>query len=413
MGLVGRISYKFLVGGIFAVLIFSLVGSQQAMAGNPDIVMFKCLTSDGTIGGCDTVEGSVGSILREVGQSTFFRIDATLDFGTIENVKVQDKLPSGLVFLSSTFDGNGYDPVTGVWDIGTMAGEGSTRSLIIEFQAKTATCGFDILNTATLAIEDEQSFNNVASATVLVVADLLAEDVIALKEQGSTLEDFRELDCPLLGGGEHEPPTIGMNLAGNYQIVPDGIGIDGQFWTVTENFHEGFELVQMLTSTHTISNRIYCANGVNTCNHITLSGAPYGTDINSALWKVSADKNLLGELTVTKDDPDGYLGVTTCTSQVQAEKYWFTTCTIDFKISTPGIMLGVQVWDTYGGVRNFYFNDGIEIIDTFGYPYVDTEFEPPLDVPRLCLADDPDKRTSCAFAEKVQLEIERAERLLT
>ena len=66
----------------------------------------------------------------------------------------------------------------------------------------------------------------------------------------------------------------------------------------------------------------------------------------------------------------------------------------------------------YKGVRNFYFNDGIEIIDTFGYPSVDTEFESSIDVPRLCLVDNPDKRTSCAFAEKMQLEIERAERLL-
>ena len=79
----------------------------------------------------------------------------------------------------------------------------------------------------------------------------------------------------------------------------------------------------------------------------------------------------------------------------------------------PGMMLGVQVWDSYKGVRNFYFNDGIEIIDTFGYPSVDTEFESSIDVPRLCLVDNPDKRTSCAFAEKMQLEIERAEKLLT
>ena len=125
------------------------------------------------------------------------------------------------------------------------------------------------------------------------------------------------------------------------------------------------------------------------------------------------DKNVLGELTVTKDDTDSYLGDTTCTAQIIEEKYWGTSCTIDFLKPTPGMMLGVQVWDTYGSVRNFYFNDGIEIIDTFGYPSVDSEFESSLDVPRLCLSDDPDKRTSCAFAKKVQLEIERAEKLLT
>ncbi len=213
--------------------------------------------------------------------------------------------------------------------------------------------------------------------------------------------------------GGHEPPTIGKNLAGDQQMVTNGICIDIHCWTVTENFHEDFELVEMLTSPHTISNTIFCANGVDKCNHITLSAEPYGTDINSALWKVSVDKNFQGELTMTVDDPDDYLGVTTCTAKIIEEKYWGTLCIIDFKKPMPGMMLGVQVWDSYKGVRNFYFNDGIEIIDTFGYPSVDTEFESSIDVPRLCLSDNPDKRTSCAFAEKMQLEIERAEKLLT
>jgi len=214
------------------------------------------------------------------------------------------------------------------------------------------------------------------------------------------------------GGGPNEPPTIGKNSAGTKQMVENGICIDAQCWTVIENFHEDFELVEMLTSPHTISNTIYCANGVDKCNHITLSAEPYGTDVNSAIWMVSLDKSFEGKLTVTKDDPDNYLGDTTCTAQIIEKKYWGTSCTIDFLKPTPGMMLGVQVWDTYGGVRNFYFNDGIEVIDTYGYPSVDTEFESLIDVPRLCLVDNPDKRTSCAFAEKIQLEIERAEKLL-
>jgi len=116
---------------------------------------------------------------------------------------------------------------------------------------------------------------------------------------------------------------------------------------------------------------------------------------------------------MTVDDPDDYLGETTCTAQIIEEKYWGTSCTIDFKKPMPGMFLGVQVWDSYKAVRNFYFNHGIGILDTYGYPHVDTEFEQSLDVPRLCLVDNPDKRISCAFAEKMQLEIERAEKLLT
>jgi len=370
----------------------------------------KCVTSSESGAGktgCGIGEGSSRSILLEEGETGFFRIEANRVSvaKTTTGVFVQDKLPLGLRFLDTVNpnfenDGISYNPNTGVWNVGDII-EGSFRTLIIKFEVLSGTCDSDLVNTAFLNPKDQDKtgdFNDQATSTV------------------SVIPSEEEKECPSLptGGSDHEPPTIGMNLRGNYQVVPEGICIDGQCWTVIENFHEDFELVEMLTSTHTISNTIYCSKGVNTCNHITLSGAPYGTDINSALWKVSADKNLLGELTVTKDDPDGYLGDTTCTSQVQAEKYWFTTCTIDFNLGTDGgIMLGVQVWDTYGGVRNFYFNDGIEIIDTYGYPSVDTEYEPPLDVPRLCLADDPDKRISCAFAEKIQLEIDRAERLLT
>ena len=431
MGLDGQISYKLLVGGIFAVLIFSLFGAQQAMAGNgADINIDKCLTSDGTGVTCKTAEGSVGSILRAEGQTGFFRIDAINEGSSISNVVVLDKLPNELQFVSSnagTFPhGNSYNPSTGVWDVGTIS-EGSTSTLLIEFIVKSRTCGSEILNTASLTSGDSSSTNDVASATVLLVDNFLNEDVIALQKSGSTLEDFKELDCPSTtsGGGTADPPTIGMNARGSEQMVINGICIDVDdcwevncddndgCWTVTQNFHEDFDLVTLLTGVHTISNTIYCSKGVDTCNHITLSSSPYGTDINSAIWKVSVDKNFLGEITVTKDDPDGYLGVATCTAQIVGEQYWATSCTIDFKLGTPGMMLGVQLWDTYRSDRNFYFNHGIEIIDTYGYPHVDTEYESTLDVPRLCLADNPDKRTSCTFAEKIQLEIERAEKLLS
>jgi len=175
---------------------------------------------------------------------------------------------------------------------------------------------------------------------------------------GSILPCEPIVKTPTPAGG-HEPPTIGMNLRGNYQIVENGICIDDQCWTVTENFHVGFELVELFTSEHTISNTIYCSRGVNTCNHITLSAGPYHENtrnFDEALWTVSADKNDEGGLDVTKYDPDGYLGVVTCTSQITLEERWFTSCTIDFKLPTPGgFMLGVQVQDYYKGVRNWFF----------------------------------------------------------
>jgi len=121
-----RISNKLLVGGIFAVLIFGLVGSQQAMAGNgADLRINKCVT-DLTTGGPGNVnivecasEGSARSVLLlEEGETGFFRIDIEKNgFSDISNVIVQDKLPAELKVISFSQNGIDYDPDTGEWDV--------------------------------------------------------------------------------------------------------------------------------------------------------------------------------------------------------------------------------------------------------------------------------------------------------
>jgi len=191
MGSDGRISNKLLVGGIFAVLIFGLVGSQQAMAGAPlnDIRMDKCVTFtesliDNNFGEeCIIVEAGVGSLLiAEEGDTGFFRIDAIIanvQEGGVASVIVQDVFPAGLEFVSSnagvgSTSGNTYNPITGVWDVGTIT-EGGVRSLIIKFKVETGTCGSDIVNTASLdpaSKDGTGDSNDSASATVSVVKTL-------------------------------------------------------------------------------------------------------------------------------------------------------------------------------------------------------------------------------------------------
>jgi len=85
---------------------------------------------------------------------------------------------------------------------------------------------------------------------------------------------------------------------------------------------------------------------------------------------------------------------------------------MDMLVPTPGgMMFGLHAWDSSGGTTNSYQNDGIEIVDTFAYPTMDSEFEEPLDIPKVCLYEDPDYRHSCAFALKKQLEMEKAEKI--
>jgi len=158
-------SNKVLVGGIFAVLIFGLVGSQQAMAGNgptgpPDIEIEK---------GAST-EGSARSVFETVERETgFFEITATaVKDGTPLSVTVQDSFPAELEFISSFGDGE-YNPVTGVWNVGTIT-EGGSKSLFIEFKVPIGTCGRDIVNTASLDpksqdVDQNGDSNDSASAT--------------------------------------------------------------------------------------------------------------------------------------------------------------------------------------------------------------------------------------------------------
>jgi len=94
--------------------------------------------------------------------------------------------------------------------------------------------------------------------------------------------------------------------------------------------------------------------------------------------------------------------------------FLLTSFTINFKNKDTGeLVIGVQVRDVELGVRTFWFNEGVEFIDSDAYPSIVTEFENTLEIDSLCLNEDPDYRYSCAFAKKVQLEIERAEQLLT
>jgi len=109
------------------------------------------------------------------------------------------------------------------------------------------------------------------------------------------------------------------------------------------------------------------------------------------------------------DDPRGEI---TFTADIEGS-FLLTSFTIDFKNKDTGeLVIRIQVGDEERGQRTFWFNEGVEIIDSDAYPSIETEFEKPLEIDSLCLNEDPDYRYSCAFAKKLQLEIERAEKLL-
>jgi len=204
----------------------------------------------------------------------------------------------------------------------------------------------------------------------------------------------------------YEPPTIGPSLDGVRQVVDGGIAIDGQTWTVTQGYHQEFELLQMLTSPHTISNVIHCDKGVQYCNYIAVGFMALTDDFNNPVMTVSASKDHLGDWSIDWYDPENYISdpgdVTptdiTFVPQIIDNKLLGTSFTIDFKNKDTGqLKLGIQVRDSHHGVRNFFFNEGVEFLDADAYPYVETVFEESIKVTPLCINPQSHDRDSCGF----------------
>ncbi len=210
------------------------------------------------------------------------------------------------------------------------------------------------------------------------------------------------------GGTGHEPPTIGKSLDGVRQVVDCGIAIDGDCSTVTSGYHEEMELLQMLTSPHTISNTIYCDKGVEYCNYIAVGFMGLTDDFNNPLMTVSASKDHVGTWTLGWFDPNDFIsdpgdavaGDIVFVPQIIDNKLLGTSFTIDFKNKDTGqLKLGIQVRDSYNGVRNFYFNEGVEFIDADAYPAVNAAYDEPIEVEPLCFGQNNVDRNSCAFAK--------------
>lgn len=73
---------------------------------------------------------------------------------TATGVEVTDQLPAGVTFVSATPSQGSYDPVSGVWTVGTVAVSATvTMDIVVEIEAGTA--GQTITNTATITASDE------------------------------------------------------------------------------------------------------------------------------------------------------------------------------------------------------------------------------------------------------------------
>jgi uncharacterized repeat protein (TIGR01451 family) len=123
-------------------------------------------TATTTVAGLANVEidMDVDNPAPGVGTNVTFTIDATNNGpSAATNIKVTDKLPRGLTFVTAVPTQGTYDPATGLWDIGAMAlTEGGTATLAV---VATVTLPDSIVNEATKTAQgeaDPDPSNNVA-----------------------------------------------------------------------------------------------------------------------------------------------------------------------------------------------------------------------------------------------------------
>ena len=319
---------------------------------------------------------------------------------------------------SASFTNSGTITVTG-----TNNSSGLVRNLSILTNSGTLTTndGFnnnnansDLTNSGTITITLNLNNNN----------GLIANNCGTITYGSTSGNTIVEGPCPPLGGPvtltslgsssmAYEDPTIGKSHNGK-QVVENGICIDVTCWTVTADYHQDFELVEILSdATHTISTTVFCHNGVSKCNYVAFGVSPYGTTISDSVWKIVLQKDHKGNWTMTIVDPEGYLGDVTSTTQiVNDEKHLSASITALFQKPTPGMILNVEVRDSYGGYRDFQFNDGIAIKDAFAYPQIEATYEEPIEVKPLCLNENPNKRYTCAFDKVREWTIKNAENAL-
>jgi len=423
--------------------IIILTGTATSYRGSIQNLDASTFTNSGTINLIGGAGNYAGSILNE--NTATFTNSGTINLtgaggghsGAIVNRDTTTFTNTGFIFIrtgsglysglivsknATTFTNNGSISITsgglfvtqtGFWANSSFLNTGTISLTHIFRNSATAVnsgtiiasyfsnVGGTITNTGSILVTN--NFNNINGEVLncgTITGNLLGNPIVFNCVTGSSSNSYQD-------------PTIGKSRNG-IQQVENGICIDIQCWTVTADYQQDFELVEMLSdSVHTISTTVFCQKGVTKCNYIAFGVSPYGTNINDSIWKIILQKDHLGKWTMTVIDPDGYLSDVTSTTQIVNDgKHLSVSVTALFMKPTPGMILNIEVRDSGGGYRDFKFNDGVAVIDKYAYPTIETSYDDPLEVNPLCINENANKRYTCAFDLVIAWTIKNAEKAL-
>ena len=124
------------------------------------------------------------------------------------NVQVLDKLPAGLNFVNATPSQGSYDPVTGIWDIGTLPA-GATATLI-QITATVGNVG-PFTNTAQVSRSDQSDPNSTPN-----------NNNPAENDQASVVITPQQADLALAKSVSNSQPNIGQNITFTVTLTNSG-----------------------------------------------------------------------------------------------------------------------------------------------------------------------------------------------
>jgi len=124
------------------------------------------------------------------------------------NVQVLDKLPAGLNFVNATPSQGTYDPVTGIWDIGTLPA-GATATLI-QITATVGNVG-PFTNTAQVSRSDQFDPNSTPN-----------NNNPAENDQASVVITPQQADLALAKSVSNSQPNIGQNITFTVTLTNSG-----------------------------------------------------------------------------------------------------------------------------------------------------------------------------------------------
>ncbi len=207
---------------------------------------------------------------------TLEHVDAEQDGVAATNVQVTDQLPAGLTYVGDNPSQGDYDPVTGVWTVGTVPANGSATLMIT---ATVATPG-PKTNSAQVTAADQFDIDSTPNN------NLPAED-----DQDSVVVEPAVVDLQLTKTIDDSTPNVGQNVL--FTIVVANVDAD--------------------TTATGVRVRDQLPSGMTLINHVASQGA-YNT--TTGIWNVGTLAAGGGDATLTLTASVDTQGARTNTAEV-------------------------------------------------------------------------------------------------